>query len=828
MADDYAELERLRSYGEKVLRRLRDRPADVPAHIRVAREETERIAAELVERSKERQSFGFVGDFNAGKSRLLARVLRMPELLKVSGAPTTGNVTAVRVLPVPYGEAPRVTAAWIGFLSLDAVAECAAFVMAKLEAVVRECRLPYPISGLRNYNPINDGWERLEEFARPLWRDPHANAEVRAHVYELLKLRDAVARGSRLLPASDPGPQHAVDPALPERAVEIGGSRDIPADFPERRFVAPLPADADLTAETLREVFPLVRRVTYQVEMPERLWDLSAVRDPRGIELCDHPGLNTLGGARDEFLSRRELRRITSIAVVVNARQAETVGPARLRGLLEGGRRSRELLRDSLLVVGNHFDVIEPIPVGSPVALAALRERSEELASLLRAAGELSGGHPERTVLTCAVFHQNPETRERAERWRPVAAALHAHAAGDADAPEHGIARALAAYADDGGIESLRRRIAAHLGEHGVRILVGECRALRRDLRDRLERLHRLETGGSSADRDEERLAHVVRELTRASSAMREQIMRLGDPAVLTLPDGRPLLDHVRHAAINDVYLWEQWAKTLRRSVNGTIGPRAAGGFRFPGITDDDPDDDADDTTDGLREPYLNGLAEVHQEAFKLLAEAVDRWVAECEEAVRAARELLEDPRTRGLLEDRLALLDPRDGGARRLLLLGYLTNPRQWVPGALRESIEAAGGGDLIPDEHHFPLAAGHALPWHPAFGRHAEAQEQTAARRHQSRLFQLRRDLANAMTYTVQSRVARVLSDLHGRLAAAVDHLDRKVPTPGDLGRIRAPRPDAGAVSDGYGDLLDEDEHMNTGGGRHGTSFGIGGPGF
>ncbi|MEU6797722.1 hypothetical protein ABZ907_39020 [Nonomuraea wenchangensis] len=805
MTDDHTELKRLRDYAEKVLARLREQPPTTQAHVRVARQEAERLAAELAERTEERMTFAFVGDSNAGKSRLMSALLRMPELLKVSGAPATGNVTAVRVLPDPRGDAPELAGSWISFLSLNAVAECAGFIMSRLHAVVAECRLPYPVGMLRGYNPVVDGWDRLEEFARPLWHDAQANAEVRALAYELLRLRDAVARGGRLLPATDPGQHLAVDAALLHQAIEIGGSRTIPEEFPERHFIAPLPADAELTAQALREVFPLVRRVTYEVRMPDRLWDLSAVGDPRGVELCDHPGLNTLGGARDEYLSQRELRRVTSIAVVLNARQSETVGPARLRGLLEGGRWSREELAHSLLVVANHFDAITPPVPGAAVTLGALRGLSEELASLLRAAGELSGGRADTTTLTSAVFGRDREVRERARGWEAVTAALRAHAAGEAHTPEHRLAAALAAYAADGGIESLRRRITVHLREHGVRILLGECRAVQRDLRDRLERLQRLESGGPAADGDDQRVAHAARALSQAALAMRERISRLSGLGALTLPDGRAVLDHVRRAVIGDVYLWNCWTETMRRSVRGTIEPRAVQHRSvFPGPTPARTDDGAADTTESLREPYMRALAEAHHEAFDLLSAALDRWMDDCEQAVAAARELLDDPRTSALLEERLALLDPADGGGRRMLLLRYLTRPRDWVPEVLRTSIHSAGGADLTVDEHLFPLADHHALPWHAAMGRHAEARERTVARRHQSRLFQLRRDLANGMAYTVQSRLARVVADLHGRLTEAMQELERELPTPGDLGRTRRPRPGPDLPGQGYDDLL------------------------
>src|SRR5262249_3115452 len=183
---------------------------------------------------------------------------------------------------------------------------------------------------------------------------------------------------------------------------------------------------------------------------------------------------------RDEYLCREELKTLTSFVEVLAAGRPEVKTAAIFATILEGSRRSRRYLADSVLLAANMFDQISQVPVvRGEITLEDLRQEPELIDSLLRILGELAQDDWSRMALTCGV------SAGRDARWGPVAAAL---AAGG----QPGAAAAIRGYLADGGIERLRAMIADQIATRALPTMLDELMTLRDELIGELASLRNL------------------------------------------------------------------------------------------------------------------------------------------------------------------------------------------------------------------------------------------------------------------------------------------------------------------------------------------------
>jgi len=833
--DYYQELGEFRTWAAAVRERLGQLSLSANPVARTELATAVKLADELYERADEPISIGLVGEFSVGKSRLLNALLKLPGLLPVSAPPTTGNITALRIRAAQPGQRPGLLAASVSYMSRPELSKVAGFMLGELKSVINRDRLQYDVSSLWDYDPVTGGWEKFEDLAWTWWeRDHGTNLEVRLLAWELLRLRNAMLIGAELVPDRGTGWPIAINLDLVREAIEIGDSRDLPHRFPERPSRRPIRAGAPLSAAALRDTFPLIRRLTYDVSIEPDLLRLNGLRDSNGLELLDFAGLHTAGAARDEFLCGRELERITGYLEVVKADHAETRTATRFASMLEGRRKSKAHLADSVMLVANMFDQVPP--AAPSVTLSELGAASKEMGSLLRIA---KGVSPQlrRVALTSAVVdHGDPA-------WAAVAGALHAW---EPDSGEAQIAAALRAYAADGGLGRLRDMLSDHIGTVALPIIVAELTGLRSELLATLTRLRGLlapRPAAANGEHDRKLLGDLVVELHRMIVELKAAAMSFRDAEDIAVaatdqrPAGVPggLLERIRHDAVIAVYAWPVWNAVLSAFRDGEIrAPTdlvgAAGESVSTGASGLDPGNDGSDdferlmaeaaqtsrgdrdatsavefplTTGDFEDFFKVALSALKLDAGELALRVVCEWVDGLHERHAALRQQMADPRIRSLLAERLAAQHP-DGGAARLQLLGMIAD-LSWVPDLFETFLTAIEVRAAQAGANAYPLARGHALPWHTAYEKDIN-DEDLKVRRHHSRAHRLRHDLAEGLAFPVQTTVAMAFGSLEAELEGRLDMLQGQVPNQTTLLAAHASTANGGPEGDQVAALLDD----------------------
>ncbi|MGH3751594.1 MAG: hypothetical protein ACRDRP_02685 [Pseudonocardiaceae bacterium] len=778
----------------------------LPALLRPRCTEISELARELHDRAGHRISIGVVGEFATGKSLLLSVLIGDPGLLSVSNVPTTGNVTAIRLNPVPAGGVPGPVARSVSYLSAPAVAEMVGYLLDRIVRLVVDNELPYPVGQLRDHEPLREGWSRFDHFGRTVWPDRALNARIRSGVAELARIRDALVVGRDLLPERMPGAALPLDSSTTKAAVEIGRRRQLPKDFPELEPGFPARPDSALDAELLLRTQPLIHRVTLDVDVPADQWDLHDLPAQTGVELLDFPGLNSAGGGRDRFLALRELRWITGLLVAVAADHPETDEVLEFATFLERARASREQLTRSILVTATKFDAM-------PVAEGDLQGWSDDFASVHRITDLLTGDQPALTTYTSAVAalaqRGLPHPAAVPDVDRAALAAGRSHWGRVADALDRSpvadpaTVSALRDYAHDGGLDRLRRSLATHVVQHGLVVHRTEMRAVEDRIREQLSALQRsispLPGGGETTARTA--VARLTAELSAAVQTVRTELGALRHIGLLRLPGGGHVATaHVATALCDsvaaDVHAWDEWPRLIRSAGPDFCIPqarRATTGGRQPspfpdagngGLDDDDlfgpgrfdadaSDDRVPDTTTVLLEPFERSLHHACAEVDRLLTGSVQHWVAQAVRAAGPLADLMADEEVTTLLvaetpggqqqgRTRLAYL-------KHLTTFGFVTSRLTKVLAELPEPEPTSM----------FPLKVDRALPWH------AEAGGTEDFLRHQSVVFRMRRDIVRTITEYAQRRTAAALLDLTDRLAENLARIEGAIPSRTRRGR-------------------------------------------
>ncbi|MGI5180100.1 hypothetical protein ACQEVZ_27615 [Dactylosporangium sp. CA-152071] len=743
-------------------------------------------------------SIAFVGEYSTGKSLLLGTLLGTPELLPVANEPTTGNVTALQLVPGPADAPVELRDASLSLLSLEQISACAAFILRKMTAVVAARGLRIETDTLQRYDPVSEGWSRFEQWCRKhLWPPPsdtttpaEARIELRDSALELVRIRDALQRGKELVGATRPGAPIPITREDMGAALRIGGTRQMVDSFPELVPAAPISVGAGLNPSRIAELFPLIRRVTFRVQIPANRWPAVGLINGHRVEFLDFPGLNARGAARDDWLAASQLDGVHTIVLAVRADRPEVEVATRFLGLLDGHGRTRAELGDAVLTVANLFDLTRP--PNEPVSTVE-RLRDGNFGSVYRTVRDLTGGKLDRVAFTSSLVaierYRMPvdprgelaytlgaigkDLQDSRNRWTSAARHL---AMGS---PQHPLTRAIEQFAQDGGVTALRELLSDHVRRHGAQLKVAGLVRRSAGLRQLVERFAAADQprayAGAPSSYDElfADLAQAADDLVYAVEDLRADTLR----ETLTL------------SVAAHVHRWSLWSATLA-TANGSgvlsgiaaarqqaapvendlrnrLRPPAAGQTVEPVQSHGTAAPQLLLRTEDLRKPFQDGLVAAASQAEQAIGDLFDGWIETQNKARNLLHEALTEPAARRALQAQLAVVAPVDGGARRmesLAMIAELSWTKQAVEGTADKICATLPVGPEMVDgvelDDLFPLRPRHLMPWHehaPKF----DTVRQNQAHRHEVRLLRARQEVVDALVHLVTAR--------------AVDELDR-----------------------------------------------------
>jgi GTPase SAR1 family protein len=595
-------LARLKEYGEFILRKIDSvpqRPSQhedwVPTSLDDCVVKLQAAAQKTVELATSPVKIGVMGEFSSGKTLLLGSLIGYADALPVSENPTTGNVTAIHIQPQNGFATTQVDNYTVEYLSHEGVNECLHFMLGEADKRATAAGVaPLQISRIKTGKDISNWCEET-------WKVSN-NLELRYLIRELVVfLRAYQAYGEALC-----GLKYEIDGVTAREGLQFV---EMPMAIQTLKFEELPPAHIrlpsppqNLSTQLLQNSFPLIRRVDIDVKISREIWDVGGAEE---FILLDFPGLGAANsGARDTFLSLRELAQVQTILVLLNGKSPGSDRANRIFTMMQQQRPGQDL-KDLILVGVGRFDQLPLDNEGGERELDSLIEAEENslttdtvfrkikvLQTIIDGA-EAFTNQKDRIVLLSPLLG----LAELAKRSTTVKAGSEEFLA-NLDYPDYlhrskrlqqkwgdlseqllasdgrsSLGRQLGYFAQDGGISKLRELIQNHVNTHGLKQLYEDTRRAadavvqeQEYLRDIIAEIH--EQGIPTAESPallELRLA--IENLDRTYRNFQKDLGKepLKDRRGIVVSD--VIKDELTYKILN----WSQWTLLFNKVQNGTI-----------------------------------------------------------------------------------------------------------------------------------------------------------------------------------------------------------------------------------------------------------------
>jgi hypothetical protein len=815
----------LKAYAQDVLAALEAEPAlsTKDATVETLFQEIRSAAQETIRRAGAPVKIGVLGEFNAGKTLLLGSLIGFADALPVSEVPTTGNVTALRFRPQPELKQTEIGPFTVEFLDRATALDCLRELLKVADERARDAGVSAAdrktLAALREQAAAGP-WAEVEAWCRQVWG--HGGDTPNPALRNLLRELTWFVRccrspaGARLLDAHDL--QERIFPVDAETAREGLALARSSSSITVLRFDqlpdAPGPLPQPLTAAWLRKAFPLIRRVDAEVQLSERIWDLSGMRGAGEWILLDFPGLGAAeSGVRDAFLCKRELREVQTILILLDGRRPGGEGGQNIFSMMSADRPGQDLL-DCILVVVNRFDQLpiqadggeavldrligwrdpdaqqpdslppadpEPLPekevltqlpvLGAVVVGARNLTRRDDRIVVLSALwaladlhrllpGDVQVGSPDFVASLGSLLKAPPPLRLKWERLAPLLREA---------APRSSLARWLEDLTRDGGIGRLQRLIVDHVAQHGLRQLLDYVRASAEELwraTRRLPKKRPAPSGPPTLTADSVRQAvDCLYDVYTALKAEYEQAA----PELTVAAGGQrvSLQQMVYDQVTRSVFEWPVWNELLNKvQKDGTIQPAALSRPQKQRGWDEGDEEPVLKLPSDSREffePFKQALQQNETFALDCIRQAVREQMAALAKRTRPLVEeltpLLADPKTRERVEEfdrREKEQGRRAGGKGQWNILCWAADPTSKEVYERFLGTYVTDSQDPIAAETCFPLAGGDLnqtplrFPW-------ARTQGPSGGN-HQVLVLRLRDALADGMRRRVLQRVSQL----------------------------------------------------------------------
>ncbi len=595
------QLDCFKQYGEFILQKLDSVPQypskqedwiptsldDCLVRLREAAEKTVELATSPVR-------IGVMGEFSSGKTLLLGSLIGYADALPISENPTTGNVTAIHIVPQSGFATTQADNFRIEYLSHEGVNECLQFMLEEASRRTNAAGLA-PIS----VSKLNTGKEILN-WCEDTW-NRSKNLELRYLLRELvLFIRAYQAYGEAMC-----GGHYQIDAITAREGLQLA---EQPMAIQTLRFEELPPAHIRLPSppqrlptKLLQNSFPLIRRVDIEVRISREIWDFNGASE---FVLLDFPGLGAANsGDRDTFLSLRELAEVQTILVLLNGKTPGSDRANKIFTMMQQQRPGQDL-KDLILVGVGRFDqlpldsegcereldrlidsnrlleaedVFRKLKVLQTTIDAANAFTTQQdrivllspllgLAELAKRSSAVKAGSPE--------FLANldyPDYLERSKRlqhkWELLSTRLL-----EADPRSH-LGKQLSYFAQDGGIAKLRDLIQNHVASHGLKQLYQDTQRAADNLLQQQEYLKNIiaeihEQGIPTADSQD--LIEFRAAIENLDKTYRNFQKTLGKEP-LKDRRGEVVSDVVKDELTYQILNWNEWTLLFNKAHNGNI-----------------------------------------------------------------------------------------------------------------------------------------------------------------------------------------------------------------------------------------------------------------
>ncbi|BAY25276.1 hypothetical protein NIES2100_50820 [Calothrix sp. NIES-2100] len=597
------QLERYKEYGEFILQKLDSVPEYpskqedwVPASLDESLFRLREAAEKTVELATSPVKIGVMGEFSSGKTLLLGSLIGYADALPVSENPTTGNVTAIHIIPQDGFATTQLGNFTVEYLSGDGVSDCLRFMIGEANRRTAAAGLsPALLTKLKEPKDILNWCEET-------WKASN-NLELRYLLRELVLFVRAYQSYGEVMC----GESYQIDATTAREGLQLAEQsmaiQTISFDnLPPAHIKLPS-APQRLSSKLLQNSFPLIRRVDIEVKISREIWDVTGASE---FILLDFPGLGAANsGARDTFLSLRELAEVQTILVLLNGKSPGSDRANKIFTMMQQQRPGQDL-KDLILVGVGRFDQLPLESEGGereldqlindnadqPLQESSVFQKLKVLQTTIDGASAFTS-QKDRIVLlspllgladlakrSTTVKAGSPEflanldypdyldrSKRLQEKWGRLSDRLLA-----TDARNY-LGRQLGYFAQDGGISKLRELIQKHVATHALKQLHEDTKrsadAVRQqqdNLKNILEEMH--EQGMPTADSPA--LLELRAAIENLDKTYRDFQKDLGKEP---LKDRRGIAvsDVVKDELTYRIINWNQWTLLFNKANNGTI-----------------------------------------------------------------------------------------------------------------------------------------------------------------------------------------------------------------------------------------------------------------
>ncbi|MEA5575349.1 dynamin family protein [Anabaena sp. UHCC 0451] len=797
-------LARFKEYGEFILRKIDSvpqRPSQqedwVPTSLDDCLMGLREAAQKTVELATSPVKIGVMGEFSSGKSLLLGSLIGYADALPVSENPTTGNVTAIHIKPQDGFVTTQIDNYTVEYLSHEGVNECLHFMLGEANRRATAAGLP-----ALQVSKIKTGKD-ISHWCEEAWKSSN-NLELRYLLRELvLFLRAYQAYGEALC-----SKHYHIDAITAHEGLQL---TEMPMAIQTLKFEELPPAHIRLPSapqrlqtQLLQNSFHLIHRVDIDVRISREIWDLNGADE---FVLLDFPGLGAANsGARDTFLSLRELAQVQTILVLLNGKSPGSDRANKIFTMMQQQRPGQDL-KDLILVGVGRFDqlpldseggerildfLIEDHPNSQPLQTDVVFQKLKILQTIIDGADAFTT-QKDRIVLLSPLlglaelakrsttvkagseqFLANldyPDYLERSKRlqqkWGKLSERLLT------TEPRNPLGRQLGYFAQDGGINKLRELIQNHVTNHGLKQLYEDTRRMADVVHQQQEQLKYIiaeihDQGIPTAD------SPALVELRLAIESLDKTYRNFQkDLGKEPLKDRRGIVvsDVIKDELTYRILNWSQWTLLFNKSQNGTItlaeSKGAAGklfdrGNRVNNSLPTKSDDFYPEFEKTVKELEDFARERIRQAVIDLLNQLAHQIVLEREKL----KEIL-DPEMEQTIENKFGV---EAADLFYKLLLGC--EPSQWQEAII---LEIKNQDKAISPEIMFPLARqdekhsiGQIFDWSPE-----RNQNSFRAANHQLFVLRLRDEITASASLHLVQYVSEVNQQVNAELEGILDQI-------------------------------------------------------